>query len=181
LEKEAIYQFSDIHPTELNLDTKKLGRFKGIDAKIKLHNIATGILANFEVNCVIDLTCVRCLESFKKEFNINIQLDYIEGRDPFMKIEKVELKSTDIDKVYYTGNHIDLSIGIREAIMLSLPIVPLCRDDCLGLCPVCGVNMNKKKCQCQIEKIGLFTRRSIDVRKVNIAKDKTKKKKKNLK
>lgn len=40
--------------------------------------------------------------------------------------------------------------------MLSIPVAQLCKDNCRGLCPVCGKNKNKEKCDCKIEKAGLF-------------------------
>ena len=134
---------------------------------MKLHNISTGIAADFEVNFVVNLICIRCLDTFTKEFNANIHLDYIEGKDPVTHVESVELRSTDMSKVYYTGSQIDVSIGIREAIILSLPIAPLCKDDCLGLCPVCGNDLNKKKCGCKIEKVGVFTSQQMNVKRLS--------------
>jgi len=85
-----------------------------------------------------------------------LTLEYIEGGDPFQKSERVRLNPDDINKVFYSGSQIDLCIGIKEAIVLFLPIAPLCRADCLGLCPVCGQNLNKKKCKCRIKGTGLF-------------------------
>lgn len=73
----------------------------------------------------------------------------------------MELTPHDADKVYFHGPFIDLSTGIREAIILSQPINYLCKDDCLGLCPVCGINLNVKTCNCKSDKVGRFAPRSI--------------------
>lgn len=115
------------------------------------------ISTQFLVNFTAVLICVRCLEKFEKEFSGELHLNYIEGCDPFLKNEHVELKSTDADNVFYYGNEIDLNIGIREAVILSLPIAPICHSDCPGLCPICGKNLKKGRCNCKPEKIGLFT------------------------
>ena len=64
---------------------------------------------------------------------------------------------SDADNIYYIGSRIDLSVGIRETIVLSIPIALLCKANCRGLCPVCGKNKNKEKCDCKTEKVGLFT------------------------
>lgn len=103
------------------------------------------------------LICARCLHIFSGEFNTNLHFIYVKGRDPLTKIERVKLKPIDIDKIYYTGSQIDLRIGIREAIMLSIPIAPICKNTCRGLCPVCGKNRNKYTCECTVEKVGIFT------------------------
>jgi uncharacterized protein len=87
---------------------------------------------------------------------MDLHLEYVEGEDPYAKIENVELTAHDADKVYYRGPQIDLAVGIREAIMLSQPIMQLCKEDCQGLCPVCGINLNSQSCSCKKEKVGAF-------------------------
>ncbi|MGB9720687.1 MAG: DUF177 domain-containing protein [bacterium] len=126
-------------------------------ARIKLSKKAMGISADFNVHFAADLVCARCLNLFRKEFDETLHLDYIAGKDPLLSLEKVELKSGDIDRVYYSGPNIDISVGIREAIILAMPPAPLCKKDCKGLCPVCGKNLNREKCNCKIQKTGLFT------------------------
>ena len=90
--------------------------------------------------------------------------------------ENVELTPHEVDKVFYHGPQIDLSIGIREAIVLSLPITPSCRDDCRGLCPVCGINLNKGSCACKREQVGLFTAVAAKHKKTTAKKVKRKRK-----
>ncbi|MCX7995409.1 MAG: DUF177 domain-containing protein [candidate division WOR-3 bacterium] len=128
-------------------------------AKITLIRKTLGISANFVIQFSVDLICARCLVSFTKEFDESLYLEYVAGRDPLLSSERVELKSGDIDKVYYTGNDIDIGLGIRETIVLAIPSAPLCNKECRGLCLVCGKNLNKEKCDCKISKIGLFTPR----------------------
>jgi uncharacterized protein len=130
---------------------------KIIGARIILNKKALGVSADFSVQFTVELNCSRCLTTFNQKFSESLHLDYVLGRDPFLSMEKVELKSGDIDRVYYTGPDIDLTIGLREAIVLAIPPAPLCKKDCLGLCPICGKNLNKEKCNCKSQKIGLFT------------------------
>lgn len=133
----------------MDLDSLKSTKFSKINGKVKLLKVSLGIIANFEVQFVAELVCARCLNNFSKEFNTSLILEYVEGKDPYRTTEKVELRPEDIDKVFFCGSEIDLSTGLREAIILSLPTVPLCKEDCLGLCPVCGKNLNEGKCQCK--------------------------------
>ncbi len=109
------------------------------------------------VHFTADFICARCLEIFPRELSNTIRLVYVKGKDPFQKTEQVKLQSTDIDKIYYIGSQLDLSIGIREAIVLSIPIASICKSTCRGLCPVCGKNRNKYSCKCTTEKVGSFT------------------------
>jgi uncharacterized protein len=100
---------------------------------------------------------MRCLGKYARDCEVELHLDYVEGEDPYMHLENVELAAHDADKAFYHGSQIDLSVGIREAIILSQPATSLCKDDCLGLCPVCGANLNKRRCACKVEKVGPFT------------------------
>jgi uncharacterized protein len=57
----------------------------------------------------------------------------------------------DLEFSMYEGEEVDLSPLIREQVLLALPTRPLCRDDCRGLCPHCGVNLNRATCDCRVE------------------------------
>lgn len=46
-------------------------------------------------------------------------------------------------------NHLDLSEAVRQYEQAALPIQPVCREDCAGLCPVCGQNLNERRCDCE--------------------------------
>lgn len=136
---------------------KSVERFGSIGARIELNSSAIGITANFKVAFKAHLKCLRCLNSFTKDFQTSLYLVYIQGKDPNKDAEKVDLKFSEVERVYLSGNSIDLSIGIREAIVLSIPITLLCHEGCRGLCPVCGINRNTKKCKCKVEDVGFFT------------------------
>ena len=103
------------------------------------------------------MKCGRCLVDFTREYTANLYLIYIQGKEPNSDTEKADLKTSEIERVYFTGINLDLSIGIKEAIILALPIACLCDSGCKGLCPVCGMNRNIKKCKCKVKKGGLFT------------------------
>jgi uncharacterized protein len=100
------------------------------------------------VKTTVILTCARCLEQFELPLDERFSLDYLEGCDPYQRRERVELKGEDLSRVYFQGDAIDLGIGIREAILLASPIAPLCRRVCAGICPTCGENLNRGKCEC---------------------------------
>lgn len=133
------------------------GAVNEASAKIRFHRSALGIGADFHVRYVAQLTCFRCLCHFTREFNTDLYLTYVKGRDPYEDIEKVDLKKTDIDRIYYAGSRINVLVGLREAILLSLPFAILCTEACRGLCPVCGKNQNKETCSCPGQRTGLFT------------------------
>jgi len=156
LEGETCYEYSNIDGTELKLKVDAVKKISNIGAKVVINRSSIGLRADFHVHFTAHLICSRCLNTFSKEFDTNLYLNYVEGKDPYVNIERVHLKTDDIDKIYYMGSQIDLSIGIREAILLSVPISPLCSDQCRGLCPVCGRNKNEGECTCEVEGVKLF-------------------------
>jgi len=154
-----LLEYYDLHVTELNLDKNKSAKLNQISAVVTLQKSAMGIGADFRVRYHGEFTCMRCLQKFTQDNDVELRLDYVEGNDPYLHAENVELTAHEADRVYYRGSHIDLSVGIREAIILSLPITYMCKDDCSGLCPVCGVDLNKNRCSCKDAKTGLFMSR----------------------
>lgn len=89
--------------------------------------------------------CARCLE----EYTFNLGKDFFVMLVPKLDLPAdVELSDDDLDLSFYDGDHIDLSPLMREQIVLALPTRPLCRDDCKGLCPTCGANLNTQACAC---------------------------------
>lgn len=68
--------------------------------------------------------------------------------------KELELTEKDLDYGTYDGGEIDLSDMIYEGILLAYPMKPLCFEECRGLCPGCGTNLNKKQCNCEKEEGG---------------------------
>ena len=64
---------------------------------------------------------------------------------------EIELSELDVEQEFYEEGRIDLSSPARDLILLSLPQVILCRQNCEGLCPECGTNLNVNKCDCKNE------------------------------
>jgi len=93
------------------------------------------------------LECARCLEPFKQKL-IN-DTDFIAT-----SYKKDGAITDDEDRVYYDANlRADLWEIVRQTVILALSLKPLCREDCKGLCPHCGTNLNKKKCKCVVKEI----------------------------
>lgn len=90
--------------------------------------------------------CARCL----KEFN-NKVIGVLNGRI----VERSSKNEEDIeeDVIYYEGEDLDLTKYVKNTIILSMPMKSLCNENCKGLCPKCGKNLNGGKCDCVIEDI----------------------------
>lgn len=82
--------------------------------------------------------CSRCLGEFGAPVTIPFAEDFQEASQA----------AAGDDNTVYSGDEIDLGDLIREAIILAEPIKPLCSQDCKGLCPKCGINLNQTTCEC---------------------------------
>ena len=94
-------------------------------------------------------TCARCTEEFVAPSGRDFRF-ILAPRSVGFAGEK-DLRDEDLEFSLYDGDQIDLSPLIREQFLLSLPTRPLCREDCRGLCPKCGVNLNHTQCNCAEE------------------------------
>jgi uncharacterized protein len=98
----------------------------------------------------LGLECGRCLEAFPFRLDQELDLFYLPHQpdDDQEEVDEVELSDRDMVVAYYRGDRLDLGEVVREQCFLSLPLKPLCREDCRGRCPTCGRNRNTESCGC---------------------------------
>jgi uncharacterized protein len=96
----------------------------------------------------LELPCSRCLEPFRIPFDGAIDVRYLPASELSTEDER-EVAEEDLDTSYYRDDQIDLNELLREQFYLTLPMKPLCRDVCAGLCPQCGTNLNTGTCGCE--------------------------------
>ena len=102
------------------------------------------------VETTIELPCSRCLEPFRWPVNAVFDLRYQPRTAPTAKPDR-EIEEDDFSTAFYENDEIDLVQMMREQFYLALPMKPLCRPDCQGLCPQCGTNLNRGACACKSE------------------------------
>ena len=95
----------------------------------------------------LEVACGRCLEAYRIPIDSTFDLSYLPQADNAGQGEH-EIRDEDLSTAYYRGGAIDLGDLLREQFYLVLPMKPLCRDDCRGLCPQCGTNRNTGTCAC---------------------------------
>jgi uncharacterized protein len=96
----------------------------------------------------IELTCSRCLEGYAVPVDARFDLRYLPVTESPAGGDEVEVAEEDINTAFYREGRIDLAEMLHEQLYLALPMKPLCREDCRGLCPVCGANRNVTTCDC---------------------------------
>ena len=101
------------------------------------------------VRTTVQLSCGRCLEPFDVAIDLDIDLLYLPHRANSGEGE-LEVSDDDLSTAFYRDDQIDLGHLVREQLQLAMPMKPLCRGDCRGLCPVCGINLNVDRCDCEI-------------------------------
>jgi len=99
------------------------------------------------VQTTLELPCSRCLEPFIWPVDSSFDLRYQPHARNAGEGER-EIEEDDLTTAFYDNDTIDLGQLMREQFYLALPMKPLCRDDCKGLCATCGTNWNKGPCQC---------------------------------
>ena len=100
------------------------------------------------VGTILELPCSRCLEPFTWPVDAKFELRYQPHALNTGDAER-EIEEDDLSTAFYDNDEIDLGQLMREQFLLSLPMKPLCQDDCKGLCPVCGTNLNRGTCACK--------------------------------
>ena len=103
-----------------------------------------------EVSSSLELPCSRCLESYTTPVRSTFDLRYQPRTQNAGEGER-EIHEDDLSTAFYENEEIDLGQLMREQFYLALPMKPLCGDDCRGLCPVCGGNLNRTQCGCKNE------------------------------
>ena len=143
----------------INIAKANQGEFYPFKLNIKANNdILSDVLATFDSDIQVEGTyvvdknnvyidselsysiifkCARCLDDVKKDFCVRCMASfYLDGEEAQENFYP------------YTNNVVDMTIPVMQEIILNLPTRVLCKEDCKGLCQVCGTNLNEKSCDC---------------------------------
>lgn len=93
----------------------------------------------------LELDCGRCLEPFELPLDASFDLRYVPDTHNAGEGER-EIEEDDLTTAFYHEGTLDVTQLLREQFELALPMKPLCSDDCRGLCPECGANLNRTEC-----------------------------------
>jgi uncharacterized protein len=122
-----------VGPLQVLSTTVPAGTLAAADAVLEW--VSDGILATGTTTAPWAAECRRCLTPVHGQVTAPFQ-------------ELFEVDSREGESYPLKGDRIDLAPLVTEALLLSLPLAPLCRDDCAGLCPTCGADLNAGPCGC---------------------------------
>jgi uncharacterized protein len=105
------------------------------------------------VQTTLETDCGRCLEPFTVPVDAKLDLMFLpDAGDGAVQVAgEKEVREEDTGVSFYKDDTIDLGEVMRDEFFLALPMKPLCKDDCKGLCPLCGANWNRDVCACKEE------------------------------
>jgi uncharacterized protein len=119
-----------------------LGLARPIDAHVRLARTNRGILVDADLRTALALECSRCLREIEVPLELRIEEEYLPSLDLASGRPLPTADEPDVPRL--TDHHeLSLETPVREAILLAEPIAPLCRDDCPGLCIVCGGRLDE--------------------------------------
>jgi uncharacterized protein len=101
-----------------------------------------------EFHTRIEINCARCLEPVNEDVSREFDLFY-RPLASMTKAEEERLKLDDTEIAFFEGEGLFLADVLAEQVLLALPMKAICRSDCRGLCPQCGVNLNNEECRCE--------------------------------
>lgn len=131
-------------PGEIGLDSRFTKEIS-VEAALESTSRQLYVHADFKTGGVF--TCDRCLEEFEREVSSGFDIVYVaDTRGEVGEEEDMRVLSPDT-------NYIDLDEDVRQCAILALPQKTLCTEDCAGLCPACGTNLNRAKCECRNEAV----------------------------
>ncbi|MEQ6903504.1 YceD family protein [Nocardioides sp. YIM 152588] len=124
-------------PADLGIEVLSVPEGAPVELDLRLEAVMEGVLVTGEASAELVGECVRCLDEIRDDLAVNFQelFVYDDSRDYHPGSEEEDETNVVQDDL------IDLERVLRDAVVLALPFQPLCREDCPGLCPECGVRL----------------------------------------
>jgi|DewCreStandDraft_5_1066085.scaffolds.fasta_scaffold00384_21 uncharacterized protein len=123
-----------------------------VDGEITLLHLGRTIHVAGKVSTAVTLVCSRCLESFSYTLEATLDEDFFASPQPPRPLleEEVRLSREDFIFPLPEGGILDVTELVRQNLIMAIPIKPVCKENCQGLCPRCGANRNVEPCDCRL-------------------------------
>ena len=148
--RQPLTHFSKVfQPEEVGQDGDAYRIVAPVQVEIDIHKDKDRFRLEGTARTELELTCSRCLEPYTMPVDAAFNVRYLPASEH--GDGESEVAEEDLDTSVYRDDQIDLNEVLREQFYLALPMKPLCREDCAGLCPQCGTNRNTGTCSCATE------------------------------
>jgi len=135
-------------PGTVDYHTSDFRQVEPLEVRASAELIEGQIRVTGELHTRLEMVCARCLEPVHEDISREFDLFY----KPILTMTKEEeerLKLDDTEIAFFKGEGMFLADVLAEQVLLALPMKAICRSDCRGLCPQCGVNLNNEECRCE--------------------------------
>lgn len=120
-----------------------------IDVDLSIALSGDELICQGEVYTEVEVECSRCLELF--DLPVRERLQFVVQMIDSLVVD-IDEDTDDFEMIPKSQTFIDISDRVRDSIVLKISMKPLCNEDCKGLCPMCGVNLNDSECDCMPDK-----------------------------
>jgi len=142
-----VYQPDELDPVD---DRIRLTQPATVKGKVRLSG--NEVFVNGHIDTRAQVECDRCLQQIELPVSADFALEYITGSD-YESSNLAELTEDAMAVSVFDGEAIDIDEIVKEQIVLAVPTRVLCREDCKGICPECGIDKNTGECQCVTDDI----------------------------
>jgi len=142
-----VYQPEELNPVD---ERVRLTAPAAVTAKVRLSR--NEVVVNGHVDTRAQVECDRCLQPVEAPVSADFALEYITGSE-YESSEVAELTEAAMSVAVFDGEALDVDEIIKEQILLAVPTRMLCREDCKGICPECGIDRNTGECSCVADDI----------------------------
>jgi uncharacterized protein len=139
-------------PILLDLQKQDDLRFIGpLAFQLRLQKSGQIVEVDGSLTAQVAIVCGHCLQNFEQQVTSDFTLTFTPMSSDSLadELEEVELDADELGLVYYKNDTIELLQSLQEQVLMALPMSPLCSEDCRGLCPECGCDLNMKSCHCE--------------------------------
>ena len=134
-------------PDELNPVDERVNLTQPAAVKGTVRRAGNDVSVNGHVDARVQVECDRCLKPVELPVSADFDLEYITGAE-YESSSAAALSEEELTVSVFDGNGIDVDEIVKEQILLEVPARTLCRDDCKGICPECGADLNTGDCGC---------------------------------
>ena len=125
------------------------GRAEIVEEHDGKHIVIKDLRLRGKLAATLEMSCARCLDPIVQDVKHDFELLYRpQGSDAGR--EEISVTDAEAEIGYYQGEGLLLEDVLREQVLLAVPLKAICREDCKGLCPHCGKNLNLEKCSCSV-------------------------------
>ena len=142
-----VYQLDELNPVD---ERVRLTAPAAVTGKVRLSGNEVFVSGHVDTRAQVE--CDRCLQPVEAPVSADFTLEYITGSE-YESSEVAELTEAEMSVAVFDGAGLDVDEIVKEQILLAVPTRMLCREDCRGICPECGIDRNTGECSCVADDI----------------------------